>query len=81
MISSSLCSAVSGARSNTMTGQPGGSHPLSRAVKTMSSRPLPLASSDAEHLGGGWVEPLHILGDHQPRAIAEAGQQVAADRL
>ena len=34
---------------------------------TISSRPLPVVQQRCEHLGGGRVQPLSILDDHQAR--------------
>src|SRR5260370_1124856 len=38
------------------------------------------AEQRAEHLDGGWVEPVNIFRDHQAWSIAQARQQVALDR-
>jgi hypothetical protein len=35
----------------------------------------------AEHFEGGWIKPVHILGDYQARFAAQACQQIGVHRL
>ena len=81
VISASVCSSVNGARSNTLTGQPAGSHPPGRPVMTTSSRPLAASSSEPRTSRVDAIEPVHILGHHQARTVAQTRQQIALHRL
>jgi hypothetical protein len=39
------------------------------------------AQERTEYVHCGWIEPVHILSDHQPRAVPETGEQIAPHRI